>query len=111
MRTLLAVMVAWFVLGALAGGSIPVQAASEAGKSLYEAKCALCHGSNGKGDGPAAATLSPGPTDFTNPAFWQGDVNRKISDTIESGKGAMPALDLSKSEIQAVIDYMSHRFK
>ena len=36
-----------------------------AGKSVYEKKCVLCHGSDGKGDGPGAATLDPKPRDFT----------------------------------------------
>ncbi len=35
------------------------------GKQLYEAKCALCHGASGKGDGPAAERLLPRPRDFT----------------------------------------------
>ncbi len=35
------------------------------GKALYEKKCALCHGAEGKGDGPGAATLDPKPRDFT----------------------------------------------
>ena len=35
------------------------------GKAMYEKKCALCHGPDGKGDGPGAATLDPKPRDFT----------------------------------------------
>jgi DMSO reductase family type II enzyme heme b subunit len=35
------------------------------GKAVYEKKCALCHGAEGKGDGPGAATLDPRPRDFT----------------------------------------------
>jgi DMSO reductase family type II enzyme heme b subunit len=35
------------------------------GKAIYEKKCSLCHGSDGKGDGPGAATLDPKPRDFT----------------------------------------------
>ncbi len=35
------------------------------GKALYAKKCALCHGVEGKGDGPGAATLDPKPRDFT----------------------------------------------
>jgi high-affinity iron transporter len=31
---------------------------------LYQAQCAACHGPEGRGDGPAAASLEPSPTDF-----------------------------------------------
>jgi DMSO reductase family type II enzyme heme b subunit len=36
-----------------------------AGKAVYEKKCALCHGAEGKGDGPGAGLLDPRPRDFT----------------------------------------------
>lgn len=35
------------------------------GKAVYEKKCAVCHGIEGKGDGPGAAHLDPKPRDFT----------------------------------------------
>ncbi|MDO9523958.1 MAG: c-type cytochrome [Gemmobacter sp.] len=35
------------------------------GKALYGDFCAACHGDSGKGDGPAAAGLSPKPADLT----------------------------------------------
>ncbi len=41
-------------------------AASEAGKALYEDKCAHCHGIEGAGDGAAAKNLLPRPRDFTS---------------------------------------------
>ena len=81
------------------------------GKSLYTAKCQICHGANGKGDGPAAAALNPRPADFTDPAFWQNNAEEKIKRTVTSGKGAMPAFDLKDDEIKAVADYMVHTFK
>ncbi|HXF08844.1 MAG TPA: cytochrome c/FTR1 family iron permease [Candidatus Acidoferrales bacterium] len=34
------------------------------GSQLYQMHCASCHGSEGRGDGPAAAALEPRPTDF-----------------------------------------------
>ena len=34
------------------------------GSRLYQEHCASCHGSEGRGDGPAAAALEPEPTDF-----------------------------------------------
>lgn len=81
------------------------------GKSLYTSKCQICHGANGKGDGPAAAALNPKPADFTNPAFWQKNDEEKIRKTVTSGKGAMPAFNLKGDEIKAVTDYMAHTYK
>jgi len=38
---------------------------SVAGKDLFREYCAVCHGTAGKGDGPAAAALKPQPSDLT----------------------------------------------
>jgi mono/diheme cytochrome c family protein len=100
-----------FLVLAVGGRPYPAAAQSDRGKGIFEDRCAICHGSDGKGNGPAASSLSPSPTDFTNPGFWQGDVNAKITDTIENGKGPMPPVDLDSSQIKAVIDYMSQAFK
>lgn len=35
------------------------------GPKVYQAYCAVCHGSDGKGNGPAAATLKTWPSDLT----------------------------------------------
>jgi mono/diheme cytochrome c family protein len=86
-------------------------AVAQNGQALYEEKCASCHGSNGDGQGPTASLFNPAPADFRNPSFWQGNVNQKITNTIENGHGPMPAINLSTSEIKAVINYMSRTFK
>jgi len=44
-------------------------AAITAGRAIYLASCANCHGDLGKGDGPAAAVADPKPYDFTQPEF------------------------------------------
>jgi mono/diheme cytochrome c family protein len=84
---------------------------SSQGKELFQEKCAICHGLNGKGHGPAAAAFSKPPADFTNPGFWQGDVDKKISDTVRNGHPPMPAFTLSSEEIQAIINYMKQSFE
>lgn len=38
--------------------------AIQAGKASYENFCVSCHGPGGKGDGPAAASLTPHPTNL-----------------------------------------------
>ncbi len=41
----------------------------EAGKRLYELRCAGCHGLKGDGQGPAAELLDPRPRDFTSGVY------------------------------------------
>jgi mono/diheme cytochrome c family protein len=63
-----------------AADSVAPEIAAEA-KTLYEARCALCHGAGGKGDGVAAAGLSPQPRDLTS-AEWQSSVTDEYVETI-----------------------------
>lgn len=37
----------------------------ERGRFLYELYCSDCHGPSGRGDGPAAADMDPGPADLS----------------------------------------------
>ena len=39
--------------------------APQAGRILYERHCGACHGAEGKGDGPVAASLQTPPADLT----------------------------------------------
>ena len=53
----------WLLLGAI--GLAPVTSGADEqvarGQALYAKQCASCHGSEGRGDGPAAYLLSPKP--------------------------------------------------
>ena len=42
---------------------------ANAGKVVYERRCALCHGFKGDGKGPGAEHLSPPPRDFTTGVY------------------------------------------
>ena len=45
---------------------VPVQSTSPvSGKEMYTAYCAVCHGTDGKGGGPAASALKVPPNDLT----------------------------------------------
>jgi mono/diheme cytochrome c family protein len=84
----------------------------EQGKNLYDSRCQICHGADGKGNGPAASSFSPRPANLTDPKFWQQkDIDKTITNTIEHGHGLMPPMGLSPDQIKAVIDYLSHAFK
>jgi mono/diheme cytochrome c family protein len=107
-----------FMTGTLFLGSIllwpgnGMTAEYEKGKNLYENRCQMCHGADGKGNGPAASSFSPRPANFTDPKFWQRkDIDETITDTVEHGHGMMPPMGLSPDQIKAVIDYLSHTFK
>jgi len=67
----------------------------------------------GKGNGPAASSLSPAPADLTKAQFWQQEnVDQLITNTVKNGHGPMPAFNsLSDNQIKAIIDYMSKTFK
>lgn len=58
------------VLGLLLLAQAPVSMADSAkGKTLYEQRCAVCHGADIKGTGPLAKKSSPPTPDLTSAAF------------------------------------------
>jgi mono/diheme cytochrome c family protein len=80
--------------------------AQNASETLFKSKCAACHGEKGDGKGPLASTFDPKPGNFSDPKFRQGDVDKKITDSITKGKNQMVPLKLNPDEIKAVIGYI-----
>jgi len=51
----------------------PIQRVSQAsGEKMFQSYCAVCHGTDGRGDGPAAAALKNPPADLTALAAKNG---------------------------------------
>jgi mono/diheme cytochrome c family protein len=56
------------LLGVLSGGfasAVDESPIPKWGKEIFLQHCAACHGADGRGAGPAAATLKTGPSDLT----------------------------------------------
>jgi len=54
-------------------------------KEVFKTRCVMCHGADGKGDGPASAALNPKPRNYTD-ATWQKSVtDEQIKKTITGG--------------------------
>jgi len=49
--------------------TIASRRATMSGEEIYQFRCAVCHGENGAGDGPAAEFVHPRPRDFTQGLF------------------------------------------
>ena len=65
---------------------VSTQEAVDRGRDLFKANCAACHGEEGKGDGPTAATLNPKPRNFTSLDGWKnGSKVSQIYKTLQEG--------------------------
>ncbi len=83
------------------------------GKELFQSNCVQCHGVDGTGNGPEAASLSPAPTDFrlhmplhTDPQFYAF-----IADGYAGTQ--MPAFDSAfqdKNDIWNLVNYLRSAF-
>ncbi len=69
-------------------GAAPADAKAQA-EQIFSQRCSVCHGMDGKGDGPGAAALNPKPRNYTD-AKWQASVTDDlIAKTIVEGGAAV----------------------
>jgi cbb3-type cytochrome c oxidase subunit III len=88
---------------AFSSGASPKSTAALAdGNAVYAAKCAICHGKDGRG---LPNWRAKGQPDFTNATWQKSKTDAQIGDSIRNGKGKyMPAYKgkLSDDDINAV---------
>jgi mono/diheme cytochrome c family protein len=65
----------------------PMSAAAQEARNTFDSLCSTCHGQNGTGDGPGAASLNPKPRNYTDKA-WQASVTDDQIRQIILGGGA-----------------------
>ena len=64
-------------------------APSESAHDVFTTRCVPCHGSSGRGDGPASVALNPKPRNYTD-VQWQKQVtDEQLKQTILYGGAAV----------------------
>jgi mono/diheme cytochrome c family protein len=82
------------------GGEMKPTASADTVK-VYNEKCAMCHGEDGKG-------VTKGAADFTNAAWQKKETDAEFAEMIKKGKKPMPAFGdkLSEEQINALVQYI-----
>ena len=73
--------------------------AAAEGKKTFMMTCAPCHGTSGRGDGPAAAALNPKPANYTTKAI-SAESDGALFWKLSEGRGAMVPFKSTYSEKQ-----------
>lgn len=58
-------------------------------RRVFDTRCVVCHGVQGKGDGAGAAALNPKPRAFGDPAWQKSVDDARIAKTIVEGGAAV----------------------
>ena len=56
---------------------------------IFNERCAACHGTEGKGNGPASAALNPKPRNYTDRAWQAAVTDEQLRKTITMGGAAV----------------------
>lgn len=85
-----------------------------AGKKFFDNNCYVCHGKEGKGDGPRAYFITPKPANLTSPESRESLNRPHLFTSISKGSlgSEMPAWSkvLSDQEIANVAEYVFNAF-
>lgn len=64
-------------------------AAEKEAQDIFKNRCTMCHGANGKGDGPAGVALNPRPRNWTDTAWQKATPDEEIQKAIVGGGQAV----------------------
>jgi len=97
--------IAVLVLAAIAFLSARAKADTATGEATYKAKCAMCHGPDGKGETATGKAMKV--KDFSSEEV-QKMSDADLSATISSGKGKMPAYgkSLKPEQVKDLVAYI-----
>ena len=89
-------------------GPSPTQVSLELGEKVFKQRCVLCHGPEGRGNGPASAALKPPPRNFHDAAYMHSKTDDELLTSVRNGKSAMPPWGkvLSDVEIRSALMYV-----
>lgn len=86
---------------------------AEAGKKVYQERCAPCHGADGKANTPTAQALTPKPRDHSDGAYMNALTTEHLLKVTKDGGVAvgkspiMPAhSDLSAQQLENVVAFV-----
>jgi mono/diheme cytochrome c family protein len=89
------------------------QAGQSDGQKVFQTRCFVCHGRDGKGDGPSATGLAEKPQDLTDANWQRITSDDRIGLVIRAGgvaigkTGAMPPNpDLTWEQIQGLVAFV-----
>jgi cytochrome c oxidase cbb3-type subunit 3 len=104
-RNLVQVMINSMLLASLIGFCAEASPAQSAGETLFKAKCAACHGPDGKGEVLMGKKL--GARNLSS-SDVQGQSDAQLTDVVTKGQNKMPAYGgkLTKEQIGELVVYI-----
>jgi mono/diheme cytochrome c family protein len=86
---------------------------AQEGETIFQTRCFVCHGREGKGNGPASTGLGATVRDLTNPSWQDSTSDETIGSVVRNGGQAAggsiamaPNRDLSDAQIQSLVRYI-----
>jgi len=90
-----------------------IAADAQEGEKIFQTRCFVCHGREGKGNGPASTGLGATVRDLTNVSWQDSTSDETIRSVVRNGAQAVggsiamaPNRDLSDAQIQSLVRYI-----